>query len=176
MADPLTHIRAADIADLSRLREIERSAGEIFRDIGMAAIADDEPPTVETLARHQSAGLAWVAVDTDDQPVAYLTAEPIDRNWHIEQVSVHADHARRGIGRVLLEHTARRAMVAGTPALTLTTFADVPWNAPYYERLGFHRLPDATLAPGLRAIRRHETELGLDAWPRVAMRRDLGPG
>lgn len=169
----MTTIRTATVAELPLLRDIEWSAGEAFRDIGMAAIAADEPPAVDALARYQARGQAWAAVDEDDRPVVYLIAEPIDGNWHVEQVSVHADHARRGIGRALLDHVARAASAAGRPALTLTTFRDVPWNAPYYERLGFRRLAEADLTPGLRAIRRREAELGLDAWPRVAMRRDL---
>jgi hypothetical protein len=61
----------------------------------------------------------------------------------------------------------------GIAALTLTTFSQVPWNAPYYERCGFRCLDEAELTPGLRAIRRHEAEMGLDRWPRLCMRRDL---
>jgi hypothetical protein len=51
----------------------------------------------------------------------------------------------------------------------------VAWNAPYYERLGFQRLPDAELTPGLVAIRAEEAAHGLDEWPRLAMRRVLPP-
>ena len=57
--------------------------------------------------------------------------------------------------------------------MTLTTFAEVPWNAPYYARLGFTILATDQLTPGLRRIRDHEVARGLDAWPRVAMRRPL---
>lgn len=59
-------------------------------------------------------------------------------------------------------------------ALTLTTFSDVPWNRPYYERLGFRVLDEVELSPGLRRIRREEAQRGLDRWGRVAMRRRLG--
>jgi ribosomal protein S18 acetylase RimI-like enzyme len=37
-----------------------------------------------------------------------------------------AGSARRGLGRTLLEHAARRAAADGRPALTLTTFEYVP--------------------------------------------------
>ena len=84
-----------------------------------------------------------------------------------------ADWARRGIGRALVEHAAGRAAAEGLAALTLTTFADVPWNAPYYARLGFRVLAEDDLTPGLRAVRAAERERGLDRWPRVAMRRGL---
>ncbi|HEX3960074.1 MAG TPA: GNAT family N-acetyltransferase, partial [Trebonia sp.] len=66
-----------------------------------------------------------------------------------------------------------RAAADGLAALTLTTFASVPWNAPYYRRCGFRVLDDEELTSGLRAIRHDEAELGLDRWPRVCMRRDL---
>ncbi|WP_425559817.1 GNAT family N-acetyltransferase [Kitasatospora terrestris] len=162
------------------LQDVERAAGRPFRDLDMAAIADDEPFTLTELGRYQRAGLAWVAVDPDDpdgRPVAYLVAEPADGALHIEQVSVHPDHARRGIGRVLIEHAAARATALGLPALTLTTFAEVPWNAPYYRRCGFRVLDEAALGPDLRRIRAAERAHGLDRWPRVTMRRALeSPG
>jgi GNAT superfamily N-acetyltransferase len=166
-------IREAGEGDLSVLQDIERAAGRCFRDVGMPEVAEDDPLTVEELATYRRAGRAWVAVDGTDRPVAYLIADLVDGNVHVEQVSVHPDSARRGVGRSLLEHVAARAAADGVPALTLTTFADVPWNAPYYERCGFRRLDDAELTSGLRAIRHREAAYGLDRWPRVCMRRDL---
>ncbi|MEU8350121.1 GNAT family N-acetyltransferase [Streptomyces sp. NPDC048845] len=106
-------------------------------------------------------------------PVAYLLAEDVDGCAHIDQVSVHPDHAGRRLGRALIEHAAGRARERGSAAQTLTTFAEVPWNAPYYERCGFRRLRGDELTPGLRRIRAAEAAHGLDRWPRVCMRREL---
>ncbi|MBT2406155.1 MULTISPECIES: GNAT family N-acetyltransferase [unclassified Streptomyces] len=166
-------IRAVRLDELPLLQDIERAAGLCFRDIGMPEIADDEPLPLDELARYRQAGLAWVAVDEADAPVAYLIAEHVDGNLHVEQVSVHPDSARRRIGRLLLDHLAARAVTEAVPALTLTTFADVPWNAPYYARCGFDPLDESTLGPGLRDIREREAAHGLDRWPRVCMRRVL---
>jgi ribosomal protein S18 acetylase RimI-like enzyme len=166
-------IRDARYEDLATLQDIERAAGLCFRDIGMAEIADDEPYPVEHLAGYQRDGHLWVSVDRTDRPVAYLFAGVIDGGLHIEQVSVHPDAARRRLGRGLIEHAAGVAAAGGLPALTLTTFTNVPWNAPYYARCGFAVLPDEALTPGLRALRRHEAELGLDRWPRTCMRRPV---
>jgi GNAT superfamily N-acetyltransferase len=166
-------IRPAAPGDLPLLRDIETAAGRWFRDAGMPEVADDEPLSVAELSRYQESGRAWVAVDAGDRPVAYLIAEPLDGAWHVEQVSVHPDSARRGVGRALVDHLARLAAAEDVPALTLTTFADVPWNAPYYERCGFRVLADAALTPGLRAVRAREAAHGLDRWPRVCMRREL---
>ncbi|THJ68477.1 GNAT family N-acetyltransferase [Arthrobacter echini] len=124
--------------------------------------AEDEPPTVHALLTYQRDGRAWV--DVDDR---------VDDAAHIEQVSVHPDHAGQGRGRELIETAARWAGQRGLAALTLTTFAHVPWNAPYYARLGFTVVPPDQWPAGLQRIREHEADLGLDAWPRVAMRRAL---
>lgn len=166
-------IRAVRPNELPLLQEIERAAGRCFRDIGMPEIADDEPLPLGELARYQLAGLAWAAVTDADFPVAYLIADRVEGNIHVEQVSVHPDSSRRGIGRSLLDHLADHATREGTPALTLTTFTQVPWNAPYYSRCGFQILDDSTLTLGLRRIREREAEHGLDRWPRVCMRRLL---
>ncbi|WP_372346432.1 GNAT family N-acetyltransferase [Streptomyces sp. KL116D] len=167
-------IRDATRPDLPRLQDIETAAGEVFRTLGMDAIADDEPPTVAELTRYADAGHAWVAVDEESGPaIAYLVGEPVDGAFHIEQVTVHPDAARRGVGRALVAYAADCARDRGLAGLTLTTFTDVPWNAPYYERLGFRRLAAAELTPGLRRIRAAEAAHGLDRWPRVCMRRDL---
>ena len=166
-------IRAVQAEELPLLQDIELAAGRCFRDIGMPEIAGDEPLPLDELARYQQAGSAWVAVDSADVPVAYLVADRVDGNLHIEQVSVHPDSARRGIGRSLLDHAAVRAATDGLSALTLTTFTDVPWNAPYYARCGFWPLADAALTPGLRDIRAREAAHGLDRWPRLVMRRTV---
>lgn len=164
-------IRPAATSDLSVLRDIERAAGEAFRGLGMAAVADDEPLSIDTLYGYAAAGRAWV-VDPGVGPIGYLIADVVDGASHIEQVSVHPDHAGHRHGRALIEHVARWSIGQGRRSLTLTTFRHVPWNGPYYERCGFRYLDDAELTPGLRAIRAEEAAHGLDCWPRACMRRD----
>lgn len=162
-------IRVAARDELPILQDIEIAAGRCFRDVGMGEIAGDDPLSVEELDGYRAAGHAWVAVGSDDEPIAYLIAKPVDGNLHVEQVSVHPRHARYGVGRALIDHAAKHAADRGMPALTLTTFAEVPWNAPYYARIGFTVLDEADAGPDLRAIRAHEAAHGLDRWPRVCM-------
>ncbi|MEU2876411.1 MULTISPECIES: GNAT family N-acetyltransferase [unclassified Streptomyces] len=166
-------IRPPRVSELPLLQDIERAAGQRYHDIGMPEIAEDEPLALDELARYLHDGAAWAAVDAADVPVAYLIADRVDGNFHVEQVSVHPGSARRGVGRALLEHLADHARSRQAPALTLTTFADVPWNAAYYTRCGFRVLAEDMLTPGLREIRAREAAHGLDRWPRVCMRRDL---
>jgi GNAT superfamily N-acetyltransferase len=158
---------------LEKLRELERAAGSIFRELGMDAIADSEPPSTATLAVSQAEGRAWVGTDDADEPVAYLLVEVIDTSAFIEQVSVHPRAARQRLGRALIETAASWARQHGLKALTLTTYRDVPWNRPYYERLGFQIVDNADITPGLRRLRAQEAGAGLDRWPRVVMQRSV---
>jgi GNAT superfamily N-acetyltransferase len=163
-------IRLATPADLDLLPDLERVAGEPFRAVGMAEIADDAPPSAEELAPFQRAGRCWVW-DDGGTIAAYAIAEEVDGFGHVEQVSVRPSHARRGLGRALIETIDAWAAARGLPGLTLTTFTDVPWNGPYYARLGFRTLAEAEQGPALREIRAAEIARGLDRWPRTAMRR-----
>lgn len=138
----------------------------------MSAIADDPPPTIADLERFLESEHIWVATD-DDHPVAYALVELVDGAAHIEQVSVHPSHARRGLGAHLIDEIEQWAAEHQLPAITLTTFANVPWNAPYYERLGFRRITEADMTPGLVRVREDEARHGLDAWPRVTMGRPV---
>lgn len=165
-------LRAARVAELPILRRIEVESGLIFRDVGMPEIADAAPIALDLLTEHQRAGRVWVAADGDDRPVAFLVAEPVDGCAHIAQVSVGPEYARRGIGGRLITHADSWAAARGMLALTLTTFRTVPWNAPYYRRLGFRELTELT--PGMSEIVAAETAAGLDPAERVCMRREVG--
>lgn len=82
-------------------------------------------------------------------------------------------HARQGVGAALIEHLAATARAENRPALTLTAFRDVPWNGPYYQRLGFVILAPCDQGPGLAALVRREAATIPGNAPRVAMRRAL---
>lgn len=166
-------IRAATPNDGAALREIERRAGERFREIGLDAVADDEPMSIEVLAAYADDGRSWVVVDGDGVPRGYLLVDIVDGAAHVEQVSVVPEWQGRGVGRALLDRAERWAVAAGRTALTLTTFSEVPWNRPLYEHLGFRVLAEHEIGPGLRRAREHEAAAGLDPSTRVAMRRDV---
>jgi GNAT superfamily N-acetyltransferase len=169
-------IRRAEARDLDRLQGIERAAGAAFRAIDMEAVADDEPLSLETLEAYRAAGRAWVATADDGsgaEVLAYVLVDVVDDAAHIEQVSVDPGWAHRRLGSQLIDVVAGWAVEHGLTSVTLTTFADVPWNGPYYARLGFEVVPDAEAGPGLLEVRRRERAHGLDAWPRLSMRRPL---
>ncbi len=166
-------IRRVRPEDVGRLQAIQLAAGNSFRDVGMPAVADSPPMPEESLAGYRRAGRAWVAADEHDEPVGFVVADVVDGSAHIEQVSVHPAHAGHRIGAMLLDHVADWAGRHDLAALTLITFRGVPWNAPYYERLGFHELAEPDITPGLAALAAAEPDFGLSSRPRVCMRREL---
>jgi GNAT superfamily N-acetyltransferase len=171
----MTRVRPLRRDELEALRSIERDAARAFAAIGMPEIAHDEPLTVAELETFRARGRGWVAVDEHDRPVGYLLSTVVDDCAHIEQVTVSPSHARRGIGAALIEHFGALALDEGRSVLTLTTFRDVPWNAPYYERLGFVVVEPADQGQELAALVAHEASSIPGDAPRVAMRRPLRP-
>jgi GNAT superfamily N-acetyltransferase len=176
VADTGLVIRPALTADLRRIQEIETAAGELFRTVGMDAIADDPPPTVEQLNAYVAAGTAWVATEPAGRVAGYILVETHGCWAHIEQVTVHPEHGRRGIGAALIVQVDQWAVERGLERLSLTTFRDVPWNAPYYQRLGFRHLPGTERPAWLRGVVEREKRHGLALWPRTVMSRGVTAG
>lgn len=167
----MTTVRIAQEADAEALPDIEQSAGEAYRGIaGLAWIADDHNQTVDRHRELIAKGACWVAVDHDDRPVAFLSAELHDDTLHIWELDVRLDRQRSGIGRALIEEAIADAMERRLVALTLTTFRDVIWNAPFYQKLGFQVLDDAQAGKRLRQVLRREVKHGMPASRRCAMR------
>jgi GNAT superfamily N-acetyltransferase len=163
-------IRSARPDDLQALPLIERAAAAIFRTTPYAYLADDDPVSSEVDLAHEH---VWVAVNQDDKPIAFALVHVLDESVHLHELDVHPDYARQGLGRRLIATVAEWAWTRGATALTLTTFADVPWNGPYYTRLGFRNLDLATISPGLQAVRQSEAEAGLPMEHRICMQLDL---
>ncbi|MEO7261691.1 MAG: GNAT family N-acetyltransferase [Jatrophihabitantaceae bacterium] len=110
---------------------------------------------------------------SDQEPIGYIRIEVVDGQPHIEGLSVRPRQMRRGVGTALVNAACQWAAEQGFSQLTLCTFADVPWNGPFYARLGFTEIPASTLE--LQALREREARLGLDAMGRrCVMRRPLG--
>jgi GNAT superfamily N-acetyltransferase len=170
--DPRYQIRLARAADVAALPGIERAAGELFRGHVPEALLDD----VFDEDEHEQAraeGRLWVAAH-GETPVGFAVAELLAPGVaHLEEVDVLPAHHRRGLGARLVREVCAWAARGGHRELTLTTFRDLPWNMPFYARLGFVEVPPAELHPEVAAVFRAEAARGLDPARRVVMRRAL---
>jgi GNAT superfamily N-acetyltransferase len=157
-------VRAAGRADFGQLDEIGERADAVFRTAGY------QVPSI-TL-RAEDVAKAKAVFVAGRPPVGFVLVEEVDGLAHIDEIAVIPKWMRQGIGTRLLERACEWARRHDYPAITLITYADVPWNGPYYAARGFGEI--AELTPGLEARRSRENELGLDeAGPRIVMRREL---
>jgi GNAT superfamily N-acetyltransferase len=164
VASAVPDIRLAGRDDLAQLPEIDKRAESLFH------VAGFDLPDIPFSAEDVDA--AKVVFVAGRPAVGYVWVDEVDGVAHIEELAVVPSRMRRGLGTALLTAACEWAAGEGYPAITLTTFADVAWNAPYYAARGFVVLDEIT--PGLAAVRERERALGLDAvGRRVVMRREL---
>lgn len=164
-------VRPTRPGDVTALPAIERAAGERFRDYPeLAWLAEGDVISAEQHLDYAERGLSWLAL-ANELPVGFILAELHASSLFIVEISVHLDWQGKGIGRRLIACVADQARKRGLASLTLTTFRDVPWNAPFYARLGFEMI--TTLTPELREKREEETAHGLAYDARCAMRLPL---
>jgi GNAT superfamily N-acetyltransferase len=162
-------IGLARAGDLPKLQPIERAALGLFPP-GLIPDVEGGDTSLEELRSAQERGRLFVARDARGEPVGFALVELLASGPHLEEIDVQPDHGRRGIGSALVRHVQRWAREDGHRALTLITFRDVPFNQPFYERLGFRALAPAEIPPELDEIAREEGERGFDRARRVAMR------
>ncbi|MDA0563958.1 GNAT family N-acetyltransferase [Streptomonospora sp. S1-112] len=161
---PAVPIRPLLPEDVEDVVAVSLAADTLFAEAGLV-LPPDDPRAMLREAR-------WVLVA--HSPVRGLAALTVlDGAAHLEQLAVHPDHGRRGVGSALLEAACAFARERGFAAMTLTTFRNVGWNAPWYARRGFAELPRERWGPQLRAQWRTEEAAGIMVAPRIAMRRPL---
>lgn len=169
-------MRPAVTADLARLADIEVAADALLVDwLG----ADGWGPAPTGQDRALEPGFVLVsAVLTDDVAVGFVHVLEVGGLAHLEQLSVLPAYGRQGRGRALVDAAKAEVARRGHAVLTLRTYADVPWNAPFYARCGFVESTRETEFH--RGLVDAETRLGLMRHGRriqmvADLRTDLGP-
>lgn len=137
----MPRIKAATPNDLRGLPALEAAADRLLQTaLGCQPLPAAESPTPVGLVLYLVAGTP---------PAGFARIDEVDGQAHLEQLSVHPDFAGRGIGRSLVQAALDAARCRGYESMTLCTFADVPFNAPFYASCG--------LVPGLRRIASRRT-------------------
>ncbi|QIH07980.1 MULTISPECIES: GNAT family N-acetyltransferase [unclassified Pseudomonas] len=165
------NIRRARVSDANALPAIETCAARLFlRDPQLAWLAEAPVLDAEGHRRNIQRLPVWVACPAEDQPCAFLCAEPLGHELHIWEISVASDYQGQGIGKALLQAAIEHARQQRLKALTLTTFRQLPWNEPFYQRQGFITLDAGQLGTRLEQVLLDEQQHGLPALRRCAMR------
>ncbi len=166
-------IKLAKADDANHLPEIELAAGRLFESI--PELADFAGGHAISPERHRKLivkGHCLVAV-SGERIAGFLASEPAGRELHIAELSVHPDFQQQGVGARLMRGCQIDAHNSGFSALTLTTFRDVPWNGPFYQRLGFVEVGELDSHARLRGEIAKEVSQGMPEDKRIAMIRFL---
>ena len=156
--------------DLPLIPPIELAAARLLAGHAPESVLA-EASTVADLQQCLDLGHLWVAL-ADDVSVGFAQVKTLEPEAaHLNEIDVHPDHGRRGLGTRLVNAVCDWAASNGFESVTLTTFRDVPWNMPFYARLGFAEIPRSELSPALVSVLQNEADRGLDPARRVAMRR-----
>jgi predicted N-acetyltransferase YhbS len=166
-------IRAARIEELPLLAHIEQSAASLFLNTPYAWLATAESLPLEFVQQQFQTELVWVAVDLRETVVGYAIAHEVDRTLYLQQIDVLPAHGRRGVGSALVNVICERARQQDYSIVSLSTFRDIPWNAPFYSTLGFCPVDESEFTDGFQQIRLKELAAGLQMASRVIMYRKL---
>lgn len=154
--------------DLAILPAVELDAATLFAELDLPDSVLATATAPEDFLEAQQLGLLWVA-RAGGVAVGFALVEMVGGLPHLEELDVRPAYGRRGIGARLLRAVLEWARDAGHAGVTLTTFRDPPWNAPFYARHGFRAMAEHELSPALRALVADEIARGLDPATRVTM-------
>ncbi len=162
-------IRPYGADDAPSLLKVENRAAELFRAHGYPAIADNPLASAADFRSMIEDHDAWVVEHDGGTPVGYAVAGPRGDFLHLRELSVDPAHGRRGLGSALVWIVVEAAAGAHARGVSLTTFRAIPFNAPFYEKLGFAELPLDQAPQPLRLVFESEVPDGVDPGKRVLM-------
>ena len=163
-------ITAARPADITALIAVDKAASTLFAPTGLLspeALKAHVPASVfEQEIPHEN---VRVARDETGWPVGFVLVRQRVRGLYLDQVSVHPDHGRQGLGRALVMTALDMAARRNLAHVTLSTFRDLPWNGPFYRALGFRELSRKQYDPYMLDIEDAQSQI-MDISQRCFMR------
>jgi len=157
--------------------ELDDAASILFDQAGMPfTFASEHPFIQDEWARWRRAleqGGGRVLVAPDGRLAAFAIFAEVAGLPYLDQLSVHPAFQRRGLGGVLVHECVEWARGRD---VWLTTYAHVPWNGPYYRRLGFDVVPEERCHPELLVILASQRAALPLAEQRIAMVRKASLG
>ncbi len=169
------NIKLAGSEHLSAIPAIELAASAMFPEADLPVENRFLVIETELLEEAQSEARLWVALTDDRTPVGFAMADIVDGGAHLDEMDVMPDFGRQGIGTRLVRAIMDWARSCNHLELTLITFRHLPWNAPFYEKMGFEAMEPSELGEELASLLQEEGKAGIDVHKRVCMKLDLTP-
>ena len=166
-------ITAGALDDIAALIAVDKAASALFEPTGLlteSALGDHVPADV--FETEMPLGNVFVARRQHNWPIGFALIRPRGNGLYLDQVSVHPDHGRKGIGRALVIRVLTEAEIRKLPHVSLSTFRTVPWNGPFYGSMGFREIPSDKLDPYMQEIEDAQRPF-MDVTKRCFMRRKV---
>jgi len=163
-------IAPADTAHLGEIPRIELAAATLFSEADLPSAVRYKVTEPTDLREALQQNRLWVALTREDEIIGFSMADIVDDQAYLVEVDVLPDYSRQGIGTKLIGAVIQWARSQGFDTLWLVTFCHLPWNAPFYERLGFSVVDPAEHGAELASLIEEEAQVGIDIDNRVAMR------
>lgn len=162
-------IRLARADDAEAFHRVEEDAANLLHEEPSLA-GTVIPPTASRSdhARVIAKGRSLAALH-GEAIIGFAAIGVVGRELHLDELSVARAHQRCGVGSLLVRAAKIDARNSGYSAITLNTYRDIPWNAPFYVRLGFVEVENLEGRPHLVERRDAAAALSLPMDRRCAM-------
>lgn len=167
-------ITRADAEEVEALIAVNLASDRLFAGTGLVpedALEDHVPADILRQAIAQRH--VFVVRDGYGKPVGFSLTSLRGGTLYLDQLSVHPDHGRKGLGAALVRRVLSDARDRRVSTVTLSTFREPAWNGPFYRRLGFREIPRKRMADWMLELEDAQRAT-LDVDKRCFMRRRVG--
>jgi GNAT superfamily N-acetyltransferase len=142
---PEYRVRPARGNEVGELQNIDLASASLFRGTGLIDFGPlgepSQPIPEDRLRKGFGDGLIWVAVNNLEELVGFALCSDRGDDLYLDQLSVLPRHGRQGLGTRLVRRCLQEAEARSFKRVSLSTFRKVPWNGPFYKKLGFREVP-----------------------------------
>lgn len=175
------HLRAATSTDIPQICHVDTEASLRFGSIqALSDLADGShgPLEPQTVQEWLNKGSIYV-VEDGSTLTGFVAAQPRDSVLYVAELAVLESEQGRGIGSMLLDRiinlARQEARDAGRTSarVSLTTYADVHWNGPWYRKRGFREVePESVGSWHVEKARQDDSDLARPGFRRCCMLRE----
>ncbi len=165
-------VRPAAERNLADIPRIELAAAGLFSEDDLPLDIRYRVTAASSVREALDQQRLWVAMN-DDEAVGFAMAGVVDGQAYLEEVDVLPQYGGQGIGTQLVQAVIAWARTQSYDRLLLVTFRHLPWNAPFYKKLGFELVDRSDYGDDIRRLMDEEGEIGIDVANRVVMEYSL---
>ncbi|MEM7493580.1 MAG: GNAT family N-acetyltransferase [Pseudomonadota bacterium] len=162
-----------EVGDIPALIAVDKAASALFAPTGLveSEALDDHVPA-EIFEQAMAVGDVVAAYNRHGWPVGFAIFSVRGNGLYLDQVSVHPDHGKQGLGRILVYAVIAEAEARRLSHVSLSTFRDLRWNGPFYASMGFVEMDRSDMEPYMLEI--EDAQRGhMDVSARCFMRRKV---